>query len=121
MAWTDYQSKAQIMDALRAMDPVAADSARYLADLMLEHQGNLSDREAVGAMAYSAMAKALRDSNLPGGPSNAAVLSLAADHGQQIGEVALAMAVFVAGKSRESWVLTAVAATVGIAIAALGA
>ena len=121
MAWTDIQSKAQIMDTLRAMDPVAADSARYLADLILEHQEKLSDQEAVGAMAFSAMVKALRDANLPGGPSNLDLLSLAAEHGQQIGEVALAMAVFVAGKSRKGWVVAAVAATVGIAIAALGA
>ncbi len=121
MAWTDFHSKAQIMAVLRSMDPIAADSARYLADLILENQDRLGDREAVGAMAYAAMVKALRDANLPEGPSNADMLALAAEHGQQIGEVALAMVVFVAGKSRKGWVVAAVAATVGVAIAALGA
>lgn len=120
MAWTNFQSKAEIMAVLRSMDPVAADAARYLADLILEHQDNLSDREAVGAMAYMAMVRALRDANPPGGPSNADLLLLATEHGQQIGEVALAMAAFVAGKSRKGWVVAAVAVTLGVAIAALG-
>lgn len=121
MAWTDFESKAQIMAALRAMDPVAADAARYLADLILEHQDQLGDRKALGVMAYTAMVKALRDADLHGGPSNRDLLTLVTEHGQQIGEVALAMAVFVAGKNRKGWVVAAVATTVGIAIATLGA
>jgi hypothetical protein len=120
MSWSNYESKEQIKAALRSMDPVAADGAKYLADLLLEHQDKLDDREAIGAMAYAAMVKALRDANLPGGPSNADVFTLAAIHGQEIGEVALAMAVFVAGKSRKGWIVGGVAVGLGLAIAALG-
>ncbi len=121
MSWSDYQTKEQIKAMLRSMNPVAADAAKYLADLLLDHQDKLNDREAVGAMAYAAMVKALRDADLPGGPSNADVLLLAAEHGQIIGEVGLAMAAFVAGKSRKGWVVGAVAVGLGIAIAAMGA
>lgn len=120
MSWANYQTKEQIKAVLRIMDPVAADAAKYLADLILENQDQLNDREAVGAMAYSAMMRALRDADLPGGPSNGDVLMLAAEHGQMIGEVALAMAVFVAGKSRKGWVVGAVAVGLGLAIATLG-
>lgn len=121
MSLSDYQTKEQIKTVLRSMNPVAADAAKYLADSLLEHQEKLNDREAVIEMAYAAMLKALRDADIPGGPSSGDVLTLAAEHGQMIGEVALAMAAFVAGKSRKGWVVSAVAVGVGIAIAALGA
>ncbi len=119
MTWSDHQTKEQIKAVLRSMDPVAADAAKYLADLLLENQDKLDDRQAVGLLAYSAMIKALRDANLAGGPSIDDVCVLSAEHGQMIGEVALAMAVFVAGKNRTGWVAGAVAVGLGLAIAAI--
>jgi hypothetical protein len=121
MAWSEYQTKEQIKAVLGSMNPVAADAAKYLADLLLENQELLNDREAIGAMAYTAMVKALRDAEIPGGPCNADVILLAEEHGQMIGQVAIAMAAFVAGKSRKGWVVGAVAVGLGIAIAAMGA
>ena len=120
MSWVNYQTKDQIKAVLRTMDPVAADAAKYLADLILENQERLNDPESVGAMACSAMVRALRDADLPGGPSNTDVRILVEEHGRMIGEVALAMAVFVAGKKRKGWVVGAVALGLGVAITALG-
>jgi hypothetical protein len=92
MSWVNYQTKDQIKAVLRTMDPVAADAAKYLADLILENQEQLNVPESVGAMACSAIVRALRDADLPGGPSNTDVRMLVEEHGRMIGEVALTMA-----------------------------
>lgn len=120
MAWSDYHSKEQIKATLRSIHPVAADAAKYLADLLLEHPDMLDDRDAVAEMAYAAMFKALRDAGLPGGPSHVDVLTLAREHGNVIGDLALAMAAFVANKRGNGWVGGAVVVGLGIAIAAIG-
>lgn len=116
----ELATKAQIMSVLRSMDPVAATAAQYLADLFVARQDLLGDEEAVCSMAVASMARAIEDANLPGGASMSDLYTLATIHGEQIGEVAVAMAAFVLGKKRSGWVVTAVAAAVGLTIAALG-
>lgn len=113
------QAKAEIMQTLAGMDPVAADAAKYLADRLLEFQGHELTREAMAAYVYDSMSRAIRDSYNGEHGSHAEVIGLAMSHGQEIVAMAIAMASFVASQSRKGWLLGAVAAGLGIAVAAM--
>jgi len=112
-------AKAEIMQALAGMDPVAADVAKYLADRLLEFQGHELTREAMAAYAYDSMSRAIRDSYDGEDGTHAEVMGLAINNGQEIAAMAIAMASFVASKSRKGWLLGAVAAGLGVAVAAM--
>lgn len=110
------------MAALRLMNPIAADAAKYFADLLVENHRTLGDSQAMLGMAGAAMVRALDDARLPGGPSIGDAVALWREHGDEIAALAIAMANYtLRKKERPSFLGIGVAAAVAVAVAALGA
>lgn len=113
--------RQQILATLRAMPPVAAETARYFADLLVASADRQLDEDDLNHMAALALMKAGIEAAEPLSPDRAELAEIADSYGEPICELAFLMATHVLGKKESSWVKVGAGAALIAALAALGA
>jgi hypothetical protein len=98
-----YHTKLEIQKILKYMHPVAADAAKYFADLLIEHSDLMNNQKACVEMGYVAMAKALSEAYPFYEPAEDDVAALYQEHGEQIVSLAIAMVFYLEGKQVPSF------------------
>ena len=114
-------NRQQILAALRSMPPVAAETSRYFADLLVAAADRHLDESDLNHMAALALMKAGIEAADPFPPDPGELAEIAEDYSDAICELSVLMASHVLGKKKTSWVKVGAGAAIIAALAALGA
>lgn len=114
-------NKQQILEALRMMPPVAAETSRYFADLLVAAADRHLDESDLNHMAAIALMKAGIEAAEPMPPDPAELAAIAEQYSEPICELAILMASHVLGKRKVSWAKAGAGPAIIAALAVLGA